>query len=158
MVTEHAVSTQSTHLRAYQGGFLNIVVSPEQTNGNFVAFDLTSAPGSEPPRHVHTREDETFHVIEGQVRFQIGDEVTIAGPGQTIFAPRNVPHQYNILGEQARLLIALTPGDFINYFIDWSTPIDVAPATVESPQGPPPAELLAKWVSQLDEEYGVYFV
>ena len=158
MVAEQVVSTQSPNLRAYQGGFIKVVVSPERTDSSLAVFETTAAPGAEPPRHVHTREDETYHVIEGKVRFQIGDEVIIAGPGQTVFGPRNVPHQFKILSERARMLTILTPGNFINYFLEWSTPIAVAPATVQAPQGPPPAALLAQWVKRLDEQYAVYFV
>lgn len=158
MLTEQLVSTQTNNLRAYQGGYINVVVSPEQTNGELAIFTLTAAPGAEPPCHVHTREDEAFHIIEGTVRFQIGDEIIIAGPGQTVFGPRNIPHKFNIVSERARLLTILTPGDFVNYFIEWSQPIDEEPATVKSPQGPPPAELLAKWVELLNRRYAVYFV
>ena len=123
MLTEELVSAQTNNLRAYQGGFFNVIVSPEQTNGDLAVFAMTAGPGAEPPRHVHTREDETFHVIAGTVRFQVGDEVIVAGPGQTVFAPRNIPHQFNILTERANMLTILTPGDFINYFLDWSQPI-----------------------------------
>ncbi len=158
MVAESVVSTQSTNLRAYPGGFINVLVSPEQTEGSLAVFEMTTGPGAEPPRHVHTREDEVFHVVEGEVRFQIGDEVLVAGPGQTVFAPRNIPHQFNILGERAKVLTMLTPGDFINYFLDWSTPVNEEPVTIEIPQGPPPADILATWVKLLDERYGVHFV
>jgi len=158
MLTEQLVTNPQNGLRSYQGGILDVIVSPEQTKGELAIFKMTTASGSEPPCHVHTREDETFHVIEGIVRFQIGEDIIVAGPGQTVFAPRNIPHKFNIQSKRASMLTILTPGDFINYFLEWSHPIDEEPATIQAPQGPPPAELLAQWVELLNNRYAVYFV
>lgn len=158
MFTQPVSVSSPAHLRAYQGGFMSVLLLPEQSNGNLAAIELTSAPGSEPPRHIHTREDEVFHILEGSVRFQIGDDVVDAHPGQTVLAPRNIAHQFQILTPEAKMLIMLTPGDFVNYFMEWSEPIDEAPAVVTAPQGPPPVELMALWIKQLDERYGIAFV
>lgn len=158
MLTELPVSTRPNSLYAYQGGFFRLLVSPHQLGGNVAIIDMTTKPGGAPPRHVHTREDELFHIIEGQVRFQIGDEVIIAGPGQTVLAPRNVPHQFDVQTDQARMLNLFTPGDFVQYILDWSQPINEEPATVQVSQEPLPADLLAKRLNQLNEQCGVYFV
>ncbi len=158
MLTQPVSVSSPAHLRAYQGGFISVLLLPEQSNGTLAAIEITSAPGSEPPRHIHTREDEVFHILDGSVRFQIGDYVVDAHPGQTVLAPRNIAHQFQILTPEAKMLIMLTPGDFVNYFMEWSEPIDEAPAVVTAPQGPPPADLMALWIKQLDERYGIAFV
>ncbi len=158
MLTKPLVAPQPNTLHAYRGGFFRLLVTPGQTDGNLALIEMTTGPGGEAPRHVHTREDELFHIMEGRVRFQIGDEVIIAGPGQTILAPRSVPHQFAILTDQARMLNLFTPGNFVTYILDWSQPIAEAPTTVQVQQGPPPADLRAKMVKQLGEQYGVSFV
>ena len=34
--------------------------------------------GDAPPLHVHHREDEVFHIIEGEIRFRVGDREHVA--------------------------------------------------------------------------------
>ncbi len=147
---------QAGDLRAYQGGYFRVLVAPEQTSNAFALCEMCLAPGAEPPRHLHTREDETFYVLEGEVRFQVGDNVVVAKTGQSMFGPRNVPHQFNILSPTARILVLLTPGQFIDFFMDQSQPLTAA-IPVSSPQGPPPPKVLALVVRSLKEEHGVLF-
>src|SRR4051812_21271870 len=88
MLAEQTTVTQINGLRAYQGGFFRVLVSPEQTDGSLAIIDITLPKGSEPPRHMHTREDETFYIIDGSVQFEIGDTVIDGKVGQAVFAPR----------------------------------------------------------------------
>lgn len=157
MLTEQSTITEAPELRAYQGGFFRVLVSPEQTNGNFALIDFTLPKGSEPPRHVHLREDETFYLLDGSVEFQIGDRVILGEVGQAIFAPRTVDHQFRIQSEQARMLTLITPGDFANFFREFSAPIDQEPVTLQAPQGPPPADVLNRLVARMTERFDVRF-
>ena len=69
-----------------------------------------------PPLHLHLRQDEWFYVLEGQVHFQIGDTRVVAGPGDSIFGPRNVPHTWS-RQRQGRLLEVFQPaGSMEEYF------------------------------------------
>ena len=95
--------------------------------------------GAASPLHVHEREDEQFLVLEGEVGFVIGDERAIAGPGQSVFLPRGVPHAYVVLSETARVVGSATPGGFEAFFTELGTPV-VAGAG-EAP-GPTIPELL----------------
>ena len=65
--------------------------------------------GDSPPLHVHQNEDETFHVLEGELRVRAGDaDVTIAA-GETLLAPKGVPHTYRVESrEGARWLLITT--------------------------------------------------
>ncbi len=40
----------------------------EDTGGAFTAFEVTAAPHSAPPPHIHHQADETFYVLEGTPR------------------------------------------------------------------------------------------
>src|SRR5215472_16639474 len=76
-----------------------------------------------PPLHIHHREDESFWVLEGQVRFRCGDEDIDAGPGSFVFLPRDVPHTFVVEGDEgAHLLTLLTPGGFERYFVEAGRP------------------------------------
>ncbi len=89
----------------------------EATNGAFAVIEMTDAPGSGPPRHVHGAEDEIFYVLEGRLRFWRGSETFVGGPGAVIHMPRNVPHAYRNLGEtESRMLVVITPGRLQGFF------------------------------------------
>ncbi len=63
------------------------------------------------PLHVHHRDDEAWYVLEGTLRFRIGEEVFEAGPGSAVMAAKGIPHAYGNArrGELARYLLVITP-------------------------------------------------
>lgn len=93
-------------------------------------FEEVRRESGGPPMHVHHREDEVFRVIEGRFRMRVGDQDFEAGPGDTLFLPRGVPHCFFFTGGgTGRLLIALQPGGFERFFLD------VAAEGLELPAG-----------------------
>lgn len=92
-------------------------VASEDSDGTLCLTELVAPPGTGIPRHVHTREDETFHVLEGEFEFEVDGRGVRAPAGTTIFAPRNVPHGFrNASGRAARLIVAITPGGLDKMF------------------------------------------
>ncbi len=47
-----------------------------------------------PPLHFHLYQDEIFHILDGEFLFQVGDETFNLKAGDTLFAPRQVPHAF----------------------------------------------------------------
>lgn len=150
-------NTNTSAYRNYQGGFFKVLISPEESQGSFALVDMTLPKGVEPPVHLHSREDETFYMLEGEITFQVGDKVSIIKAGESIFAPRQVPHQFQINTVSARFLTLITPGNFLGYFMQFSFPA-AEELQVIPPQGPPPAEHLAYMVTELNQKYGVLFI
>lgn len=76
-----------------------------------------SLPGfGGPPLHHHDF-DETFYLIEGELTFQLGDELFTRMAGELASAPRGVAHTYaNLSDASTRHLIACTPAGFERYF------------------------------------------
>jgi quercetin dioxygenase-like cupin family protein len=74
----------------------------------------TLAPhGDSPPLHVHRTEDELFHVLEGELRMRAGDVDLTLAAGETLLAPKGVPHTYRVESrEGARWLVITRRGDF----------------------------------------------
>lgn len=94
-------------------------VPASATGGTFALGEVIAQPGGGPPPHVHTREEETFTILDGRFAFQIGGETVEAGPGDTVFAPRLVPHTFRCAGDaEGRMLVLATPGDFGNFLAD----------------------------------------
>lgn len=62
-------------------------MSGADTNYSLASFHLTAAPKSGPPLHVHSRGDELFYVLEGELVFQLGDMQDTVPAGTTHLAP-----------------------------------------------------------------------
>lgn len=106
-------------------------VSGKDTAGSWSMFEAHWSQKGGPPLHVHQREDEWFYVIEGEYVVQVGDEKFTLNPGDSLLAPRQVPHTYAHLGDgQGRLLIAYQPaGDMENFFLEisrWAGPPSIS--------------------------------
>lgn len=89
------------------------------TRGALALWFETFGPGEGPPPHVHSREDEIFVVLEGEVTFFAADSASVAGPGTVVFAPRGRQHTFRNTGMTAARMIAMvTPGGFENFFAE----------------------------------------
>ena len=88
---------------------MTVKASGEQTGGAFGLVESHIRAGSSPPLHVHHREDESFWVLAGNIRFRVGDEDIQAGAGSFVFLPREIPHTFVVEGdEDAHMLTLLT--------------------------------------------------
>lgn len=106
----------------YAGGTITILLTGDDTDGQFSMWESHQKPGGEPPLHVHHTGDETFIVQEGHVRFRIGDRIVDATPGMVAFAPRGVPHTFRVKSSQAKMLTLATPAGFEEWFQVLGTP------------------------------------
>jgi quercetin dioxygenase-like cupin family protein len=105
------------------GGVYRIVATPSQTQNTHFAFEATEPPGGGPPLHIHTREEEFFSVIEGEITFWIDGKAIRGAAGTTAFVPRGVPHCFkNCSDRPARVLVVFTPGG-IEGFFDYGEPL-----------------------------------
>jgi quercetin dioxygenase-like cupin family protein len=94
-----------------------IRIHGRDTGGVLSAVESHDVPGGGPPPHIHSREDETFQVLEGEYRFTVGGKSFVATKGTTIFAPRGIPHTYRYLGQTpGRLMCVITPAGFEGFF------------------------------------------
>ncbi len=75
-------------------------------------MDQTLAPGEGPPLHSHPWVTWDV-VVEGHVRFVLGDETIDAGPGDGVFTPPEVPHTFMVIGDQPARIVGINwPGGF----------------------------------------------
>jgi quercetin dioxygenase-like cupin family protein len=106
----------------YMGMLLTNLTETSDTNGAFSLFEATLVPGTEPPPHVHSREDELFYVLEGKFDVYVGEEVFKGETGECIFLPRFKPHTFTIRSPQLRLLILFAPAGVEEAFRSMSSP------------------------------------
>jgi mannose-6-phosphate isomerase-like protein (cupin superfamily) len=80
-------------------------------------FVLTVPPGAGAPLHVHHKNDETLHVIEGTFTFQIEEKVMNAPNGAFVYIPRGVPHKFTNTGASSgRMVGTFTPAGTFDFF------------------------------------------
>ena len=87
------------------------------TDGRVMIMEGEILVGEGPPLHIHQREDEYFHVLEGELEFQIGEEKIHGTTGTWIYAPRYIKHTYrNVNSTGARLEFVFQPAGIEFYF------------------------------------------
>jgi mannose-6-phosphate isomerase-like protein (cupin superfamily) len=86
------------------------------TDGAMTVFEELP-PMVDTPLHVHAREDELFHVLEGEHVVRRGDDEFRLGPGDSIFLPRGVPHsQRRVVPGVGHQLVVCAPAGFEEFF------------------------------------------
>jgi quercetin 2,3-dioxygenase len=96
---------------------LSIKVSEQDTGGRSLVVEQENRVKGGPPRHRHFDQDEWFYAIAGEYIIEIGGERIRLGPGDSVLAPRNVPHTWAFLGgAPGRLLIGFTPAGKMEAF------------------------------------------
>src|SRR5215213_9393773 len=105
-------------MRMAPPGFRTEVKLREAASGGHVSLVENVLPPHWPGPQLHVHGfDEAFYVLEGELTFQLHDEILIAGPGTVAFAPRDVPHTLaNLVDAPARYLLVCTPAGFERYF------------------------------------------
>jgi quercetin dioxygenase-like cupin family protein len=104
------------------GGPLTFKARGEQTNGALTLLENLIAPGDGPPLHTHAHEDESWYVLEGALRFRLGEEIAAAPAGSFVFVPRGTPHCFQNIGEEpARIIVMFTPSGMERFFDRFAT-------------------------------------
>jgi len=97
---------------------LSIKVSSKDTDGRLMIFEHTDMNKGGPPRHVHYEQDEWFYVLKGEYAFEIGEQKYRLKSGDSIFAPRMIPHAWACVSEQpGSLMTLLSPAGTFEAFI-----------------------------------------
>ncbi|TDS16717.1 cupin domain [Maribacter caenipelagi] len=106
-----------------------------ETNNQIFEWVDNVDPGVGIPPHVHTKEDEIFRVVEGEVEITIDGESTVLKAGDIAFAPKGFPHAWKVVGtEKAKMITSALPAGIELMFQELS----------ELPAGPPDFEKVAK--------------
>ena len=94
-------------------------VVPDETRGGLFMIEHRNLLPGGPPLHMHPNQEEWFYVMDGAVVFQVGDQRVRLRPGESILAPRAVPHTFSAVHDPSHLLIAFCPaGKMQQYFLD----------------------------------------
>lgn len=145
---------------AHQLWFLNtlvtIHVSHSEGADGISLLEHRAPYADSPPLHIHHTEDEVFHLIEGELRFQIEGATRRLGPGQTLLAPKGVPHTYRVESPAgARWLTVTTRSDFERFVRALARPAERL--TLPPPAGPPTPEAMQR-LTETAQAHGIAIV
>lgn len=119
-----------THINGPVGGPMHLALHADATGGRFTALENLVGVGQGPPLHHHDEQDEAWFVLDGTLRFRLGDEVTTVSTGSWAFVPRGVDHAFQNVGDApARILVMFTPAGMEPFFeaFDDLDPDDTGP-------------------------------
>ncbi len=114
---------QPVHVSAGEGKVCNVLGIPirirvhgRDTGGTHSVVESADKIDGGPPPHIHHNESETFQVLEGKYEFMCGGKKVMAQPGDTLFAPKGVPHGYRCLTPRGLLSVTILPAGFEEFF------------------------------------------
>ncbi len=103
------------------------VVTSDTAEQLFVVEQTNHRRGG-PPRHLHPDQDEWFYVIAGDYIVEVGNEAHRLRPGDSILAPRGLPHVWACVGDgQGRVLVAFAPAGHMEAFFREVTKAEAMP-------------------------------
>jgi len=111
---------------------ISFKVVPKDSEGLFIIENTFHAKGG-PAKHLHYDQDEWFYAVEGEFILEVGDEKMILKPGESLLAPREIPHVWSFTGNspRGRVLITFMPAGKMEAFFR-----EVTKANAMPPQDP----------------------
>src|SRR5437763_5330069 len=95
---------------AVVGDVYRFLATGEDTDGKYALWEAIVPPGGGPPPHVHSREEEGFYVLEGEITFTVGDRRLVATAGTFANMAVGTPHSFRYESNNtARMLISSAP-------------------------------------------------
>ncbi len=106
-------------------------VTPQESGGLLILENTFHAKGG-PARHLHYDQDELFYAAEGECVGEVGQERFSLSAGDSLLAPRKVPHVWAYVGDaRGRMLITFMPAGKMEAFFR-----EVTKANAMPPQDP----------------------
>lgn len=135
-LTASILDTQQGRAIWHFNALLTFKALGAETNNQFWALEGLADQHLTVPLHAHSREDEIWYVLEGEIAFTIGQETRIGGPGCFVYIPRHVPHTFQIRSVTARWFGIGVPAGLDEWFFETGEPAQ-ALTLPPSPTSPP---------------------
>jgi quercetin dioxygenase-like cupin family protein len=133
------------------GDVCRFLATGDETDGKYATFDVIVPPGGGPPPHIHSREEESFLVLKGEVTFQLDDDQIVASEGTFLNIPVGSLHCFkNETNEAARLLISVAPAGLEKMFLEVGQPL-----ADDADSAPPPNQTDIAKLLEAAPRYGV---
>jgi len=119
---------QFGEIRGFGISSITFKVTIPQHDGIFIIENTFTEKGG-PARRLHDNQDEWFYAVTGEFIFEVGRDKYRLQPGDSLLAPRLVPHAWLYTGGHgSRILIAFTPAGKMESFFREVTKTKAMPA------------------------------
>ena len=142
--TPYSKQTQAGQVAGVVGDVYRFLATGKETGGRYAQIDAIVPPGGGPPPHIHSREAESFFVIEGEITFRVDGQTIVAPAGAFAHMPTGSLHSFrNETNQTARMLITLIPAGLEEMFIEVGQPLPEGATSASTPSPEEIARLLA---------------
>lgn len=104
------------------GMLVQIRLGGPATGGQLAILEHHGERGHGSPVHRHDADDETFFVLDGELRVEVDGESRTAGAGTVAFLPRRFSHAFVITSPEARYLTVHQPAGFDDFVLSAASP------------------------------------
>jgi mannose-6-phosphate isomerase-like protein (cupin superfamily) len=133
------------------GDVYRFLATGDYTSGKYAIWEAIVPPGGGPPPHVHSREEEGFYILEGEVTIFHGDERLVVGPGMFANMPVGTVHSFkNETTRPAKMLISIAPAGLEQMFFEVGQPVPTGTTTA-----PPPTKETIEKLLAVAPRYGI---
>src|SRR5688500_14731415 len=130
---------------AVVGDVYRFLATGEDTDGRYALWEAIVPPGGGPPPHVHSREEEGFYILEGEITITVNGERVVAQAGTFANLPVGTPHSFkNESNRLARMLISVAPAGLEQMFFEVGVPLAEGATTALPPTREEIERLLAR--------------
>jgi quercetin dioxygenase-like cupin family protein len=135
---------------AVVGDVYRFLATGDETDGRYAMFEAVVSPGGGPPPHIHSREEESFYVLEGEITFQVGDQTIVADVGTFANMPVGSLHSFrNCTDKPARMIISVAPAGLEKMFMEVGQPVEFGQ------QAQPPSKAEIETLLAVAPNYGI---
>jgi quercetin dioxygenase-like cupin family protein len=109
---------------AVVGDLYRFLATGDETDGKYAMFEAIVPPGGGPPPHIHSREEESFLILEGEITFTVNEERIVATAGTFANMPVGSLHSFrNTTDKTARMIISVAPAGLEKMFLEVGIPV-----------------------------------
>jgi quercetin dioxygenase-like cupin family protein len=122
----------------FRGTKMSVKVSGDDSDGRYTLIEMEHPPNTGPALHTHSKAPEAYYVLDGQYSIRCDNEIHHAQPGDFVFIPKGIPHNYQS-GSQGGKVLVISPAGLEGYFkevadilynqdnkISWNEEIEIA--------------------------------
>ena len=136
---------------AVVGDVYRFLTTAEDTDGKYALWEAIVLPGGGPPPHVHSREEEGFYILEGEITFHVGANRIVARAGVFANIPVGTPHSFkNESSKPARMLISVAPAGLEKMFFEVGVQVAQGATTAQ-----PPTKAEIEKLLEIAPRYGI---
>ena len=140
--TPTILSEQEQQAVWFLGALVRVRTHGSTTAGTLAVLEHNGGRGYSSPLHRHRYDEETFLVLNGELRVDVDGVTKSAGAGAAAILPRGLTHSFVVTSPEARFLTIHTPAGFEAFTIEAGEPavsFDIPPNVLP----PDPAALAA---------------